>query len=321
MKRAPSVPLNASGQVPMAVIGVGYLGQHHARILGGLKGAELVAVCDILPEKKEEISEPLGARFFNDYRDLADHVSAVSIAVPTNLHYEIARFFLERGKGVLIEKPITADLKQASLLLELVQEKGLTLMVGHTERFNPAIIEARRHLDSPEFIESHRIGAFPGRSTDIDVLLDVMIHDIDLVLGTDRSGIKEVDAVGVAVLTDRIDIANARLKMHSGCVANLTASRVSQERLRKIRFFSRNQYLSVDCDKQKVRRVTLQRAEEGGKASIASEHLEIRQDEPLRIELECFVGNLINGTSPEVDGQAGLESLKAALAIRDCIVS
>ena len=236
----------------VAVVGVGHLGQHHARILASLPDAELVAVVDTNRARAEEIASANNTRALFDAKDLAGIVDAVSVAVPTELHLEVSAPLLASGVSVLVEKPMARSVAEADAMVAAASRSGALLAVGHTERFNPAVTAARPLLADPRFIEVHRLGAFPERSLDIDVVFDVMIHDLDVVLSLVNADVESIEAVGVPVLTGRVDIANARLKFANGCIANLTASRISRDRVRKIRFFQPAAYVSIDYAAQKV---------------------------------------------------------------------
>src|SRR5688500_10931998 len=220
----------------VAVVGVGHLGQHHARIYAAMEGVTLVGIADTNRARAEEIAAKYATAAFTDPRELIDRVDAVSVAVPTVAHLDVALPFLAARKAVLVEKPLAASLDEADRLIGAAEQAGALLAVGHTERFNPAVEAARPMIDAPRFIEVHRLGTFPERSLDIDVIFDLMIHDLDLLLALVRSEVVSVEAVGVNVLTPRTDIANARLRFASGCIANLTASRISRDRVRKHRF-------------------------------------------------------------------------------------
>src|SRR5689334_16657603 len=226
----------------VAVIGVGHLGRHHARLLATIPGVTLTAVVDTIPDRAVAAAEPAKARALTDFREVIDDVDAVTIAVPTEQHRDVAMPFLERGVAVLVEKPIARSLVEAQELLAAARASGAILAVGHTERYNPAVAAVLPLVTRPRFIEVHRLGAFPDRSLDIDVVFDLMIHDLDVILSMVKSEVAAVDAVGVPVLTSRYDIANARLRFADGCIANVTASRISRERVRKIRFFQADAY-------------------------------------------------------------------------------
>ena len=302
--------------VRIAVVGVGHLGRHHARILGALEGASLVAVVDTAAERAAEAAAATGARPLADYRDLFDQVDAVSIAVPTELHRDIAMPFLERGIAVLVEKPMARTLEEADQLVAAAQASGATLGVGHTERFNPAVAAVLPLTTSPRFIEVHRLGVFPDRSLDIDVVFDLMIHDLDIILALVRSDVVSIEAVGVPVLTPRFDIANARLRFASGCIANITASRISRERVRKIRFFQPDAYISIDYAAQEVEGWRLVR-KDGAKPRIEGGALPVERDEPLRRELADFVAAARDKRQPLVDAAAGRRALALATRIAE----
>jgi predicted dehydrogenase len=300
----------------VAVIGVGHLGRHHARILASLPGVELAAVVDTNRARADEVAAASGSIAHYDARELVEQVDAVTLAVPTDLHCEIALPFLESGVPVLVEKPMARTVGEADRMVAAANKARAVLAVGHTERFNPAVAAARPVLSDPRFIEVHRLGAFPDRSLDIDVVFDLMIHDLDVLLSLVQSDVESIDAVGVPVLTDRIDIANARLRFVNGCIANLTASRISRDRVRKIRFFQPSTYVSIDYATQKVEvwRVT---KGSGPKASIAGGELDVANEEPLRCELADFVDAVVSRRAPAVTGADGRRALALAQQITD----
>jgi predicted dehydrogenase len=298
----------------IAVIGVGHLGKHHARILASLPGVELVGVVDTNKSRADEIASANNTRPWYDARELAGKVDAVTIAVPTETHLEIARSFLTAGVPVLVEKPMTRTLEEADQLIDLAAKAGVPLAVGHTERFNPAVEVASTLLANPRFIEVHRLGAFPERSLDIDVVFDLMIHDLDVVLSLVNAEVTEIEAVGVPVLTGRVDIANARLKFANGCIANVTASRISRDRVRKIRFFQPMAYLSIDYAAQKVEMWKLVRGQ-GAMPSIEGGEVDVPGDEPLKRELADFVDAAATKRAPKVDGTQGRRALALATEI------
>ena len=300
----------------MAVIGVGYLGRHHARILSTLPGAELVAVVDTNRTRAEEMAAAHATRSFTDYRDVIGQVDAVSIAVPTGLHCAIAMPFLSAGIAVLVEKPMARSPAEAESMIAAARDAGAVLAVGHTERFNPAVEAARPLLADPRFIEVHRLGTFPERSLDIDVVFDLMIHDLDVVLSLVDAEVESIEAVGVPVLTGRVDIANARLRFANGCIANLTASRISRERVRKIRFFQPATYLSIDYAAQKVELWRLVRRD-GGMPSIQGGEVDVVNEEPLKRELADFVAAVRERRAPAVTGADGLRALSLAQRVTD----
>jgi predicted dehydrogenase len=298
----------------VGVIGVGHLGRHHARILSSLPGATLVAVVDTIGGRAAEIATVNRTRPLTDYEALLGQVDAVTIAAPTELHREIALPFLETGVPVLVEKPMARSLADADAMIEASAKAGAILAVGHTERFNPAVAAARERLTDPRFIEVHRLGTFPERSLDIDVVFDLMIHDLDVVLSLVQSEVDSIEAVGVPVLTGRVDIANARLRFANGCIANLTASRISRDRVRKIRFFQPMAYLSIDYAAQKVELWRLVIGE-GGAPAIEGGDVAVPYEEPLKRELADFVDAVVSRRPPVVTGQDGRRALALAEAI------
>jgi predicted dehydrogenase len=304
--------------VRVGVIGVGHLGRHHARLLAALPGVRLTGVVDILPDRAGAVAQASGTEPFTDYRALFGRVDAVTIAVPTAAHLEVARAFLQQGVHVLVEKPMTATLAEADEMIALAAESGATLAVGHTERFNPAIAAALPILATPRFIEVHRLSGFPERSLDIDVIFDVMIHDLDIVQAVDRSEVMSVDAIGVPVLTPRVDIANVRLKFASGCIANITASRISRDKIRKVRFFQPDMYVSVDYQAQELELWRL-RPVEGSRPAIEGGKLPVAADEPLGRELVDFVSSIRDGRPPGVTGEDGRKALALATRVAQAI--
>jgi len=306
----------AEGPLRVAVIGVGHLGKHHARLLAGIDGAQLTAVVDTDFERAAAAAGPTGARPFSDYRELLGLVDAVTVAVPTELHHEIALPFLESGISVLVEKPITRTVEEAAALIAAADISGATLAAGHTERYNPAVAAVMPLVSTPRFIEVHRLGVFPDRSLDIDVVFDLMIHDLDIILALVKSEVSAIEAVGVPVLTDKFDIANARLRFASGCIANVTASRISRERVRKIRFFQPDAYISIDYAEQSVEGYRLKR-HEGQRPEIQGGQLPVAREEPLKREIEDFVGAVRDKRAPLVSGEDGRRALALAQAIAD----
>jgi predicted dehydrogenase len=300
----------------LAVIGVGHLGRHHARILSSLPGAELVSVVDTYRSRAEEVATANRTRAVFDHRDLLGNVDAVTIAAPTEAHAEIGCAFLNAGVPVLVEKPLARTLAEADALIRAAAQARVALAVGHTERFNPAVDAARGLLTDPRFIEVHRLGAFPERSLDIDVVFDLMIHDLDVVLSLVRAEVSSIEAVGVPVLTDRVDIANARLRFANGCIANLTASRISRDRVRKIRFFQPAAYLSVDYAAQKVELWRLVKRD-GAAPAIEGGDVDVANEEPLKRELADFVAAVAQRRAPRVSGEDGRRALVLAQGIVD----
>jgi predicted dehydrogenase len=298
----------------IAVVGVGHLGRHHARILSSLAGVELTAVVDTNRERAEQVAAASGARPCCDYRDVLGRVDAVTLAVPTELHCEIALPFLKAAIPVLVEKPMARSLDEADAMIETAASGRVPLAVGHTERFNPAVAAVRPLLTDPRFIEVHRLGTFPERSLDIDVVFDLMIHDLDVVLSLVGSEVESIDTVGVPVLTGRVDIANARVRFANGCTANLTASRISRDRVRKIRFFQPMAYLSVDYAAQKVELWRLVKGN-GPIPAIEGGDVEVASEEPLKRELADFAEAVACGRAPLVTGQDGRRALALATEI------
>ncbi len=303
----------------LGVVGVGYLGRHHARIYADMEGVKLAGVVDVDEDRAAKIGGKYGVPHYVDYRDLLSGIDAVSIASPTVTHFEIARDFLQHGIDVLVEKPITATLPQAEELVRMAGMHQRILQVGHIERFNGAVRELARLVRNPGFIEVHRLGVFVDRATDVDVILDLMIHDIDIILSLVRSPVREIRANGVAVITPNVDIANARLAFENGCVANVTASRVSARPQRKMRFFQPDTYISLDFQAQTVecyRRVGDPRGYLSGQMpKIVREEVAIPKEEPLKVELSAFVEAVQDRLRPIVGGEEGLNALQVATDI------
>lgn len=297
----------------VGVIGVGAIGRNHARIYAALEDAELVGIVDADAARREALAAEFGTRAFASVAELAPLVDAASVAVPTVAHREVATELMQAGTHVLIEKPIAPTVDDARALSQLATERGLILQVGHIERFNPVLAELEKALDRPRFIESHRLSPFPNRSIDIGVVLDLMIHDLEIILHLVASPVTKFDAVGIQVLTPREDIANVRLRFANGCVANITASRISPERMRKIRVFQDNAYLSLDYAAQsgEIARLT--------PTGIVQEPVPVEPGEPLAAELAAFVACARDGRQPLVGGQEGARALELALAITEVI--
>ena len=297
----------------MGVAGVGAIGRNHARVLASLPGVKLAGIYDVETDRAAELAAEPGTRAAGSLAELASWTSAVTIATPTVYHYETGKALLAAGKHVLIEKPITDNTEQALELAALAKSKKLVLQVGHIERFNPVMSLLEERLTSPRFIEAHRLSPFPNRSVDIGVVLDLMIHDIEIVLNLVRSPIESIDAVGVPVLTRREDIANARLRFENGCVANLTASRISPERMRKLRVFQSDTYLSLDYQAQEGK---IYRRD--GMA-IVCEDVAVEKDEPLKLELAAFAECARHGLRPRVGGREAAAALDLAMRITNLI--
>jgi predicted dehydrogenase len=302
----------------VGVIGVGHLGRHHARLLSSLAGVELVAVVDTNRARADEVAAANLTRPLYDARELLGRVDAVTIAVPTERHRDIAMPFLTSGVPVLVEKPMARSLAEADEMVRAAGSAGSAFAVGHTERFNPAVETARPLVVDPRFIEVHRLGTLPGRSLDIDVVFDLMIHDLDVVLSLVRADVTSIEAVGVPVLTGRVDIANARLRFANGCIANVTASRISRDRVRKIRFFQPAAYLSIDYAAQKVEMWRLVIGD-GDRPSIQGGEVNVTNEEPLKRELADFVDAVVSRRAPMVTGEQGRRALALAQQITDRI--
>ena len=300
----------------VGVVGVGSLGRHHARILSALPDVSLAGVVDINRGRAEEVASAHGTRALFEARDLVGKVDAVTIAVPTAVHAEVALPFLEAGVPALVEKPIARTIGEADTMIAAAARRGVALAVGHTERFNPAVAAAQSVLVDPRFIEVHRLGAFPERSLDIDVVFDLMIHDLDVALSLVRADVEAIEAVGVPVLTGRVDIANARLRFANGCIANLTASRISRDRVRKIRFFQPSTYVSIDYAARKVEVWRLVKGA-GPLPSIEGGEIPVADDEPLKLELQDFVDAVAARRPPLVTGEQGRRALALAQQIAD----
>lgn len=290
----------------IGVIGVGYLGCQHARILSSISECRLTCVVDIDKEKADRVAKEYNTIPIYNWKDAIPLIDLAVVATPTLTHFEISKGLIEKGKHVLVEKPITEKIEEAEELVDCARKTGMLLQVGHVERFNPALREARKIIENPRFIEVHRLGTFSHRSIDIDVVLDLMIHDIDIVLDIVRSEPSEMKSAGAKVLTSKIDIANSRIEFNSGCVANLTASRVYGRKVRKLRIFQPFKYISVDYKDQEVKVYSLQ------DFSIKEEVLQIEKAEPLRIELLNFLKSVNGKGGKGVTGEEGLKALRLA---------
>jgi predicted dehydrogenase len=317
------------------VVGVGHIGRNHARILSELPGVKFAALLDSDPARAREIASAYGAEPVADLDAFADRIDAASIATPTPAHFPIASALIQRGKHVLIEKPIAENADQARELVALAARHGVILQVGHIERFNPVLSALEQRLDHPRFIEAHRLSPYPNRSTEIGVVLDLMIHDLEIILHLVKSPVASVDAVGIAVLSQREDIANARLRFENGCVANVTASRISPERMRKLRVFQENAYLSLDygaqsgyifrlADAGAIESSLLKKLLAGKDSTIVSEFagrkivrepVEIEKGEPLKREIEAFLKCCAEGAEPAVSGRQATLALELAVEI------
>ena len=310
----------STAKIRVGVVGVGHLGRHHARLYAAHPETTLVAVADHDLDRAKAIADEYGCDACASASELVGQVTAASIATPTVDHRPAALTLLAGGADVLIEKPIAPSLDDADAILDAARRADRLVMVGHTERFNPAIAALSRVVDAPRFVEIHRLAAFTARSTDVDVILDLMIHDLDLLLWFDGTEPQSVDAVGVAALTDKIDIANARIRFASGCVANVTASRISAEPLRRIRVFQSRTYVGCDTGEKKVERFRLVIGSDR-KPTIQHERLPVEDGEPLALELTDFVNAVRTRTPARIDGLAGRRALELALRVRAAIAS
>lgn len=310
--------------IRVGVLGVGSLGQHHARVYTQLPGCQLVGIVDPDPARAAEIAKKNKCQAFAKPADLLGQVDAVSVVVPTALHTPVAKPFLDAGVHCLVEKPITIDLAEADLLIEAARKSGALLQVGHIERFNPALLAIKEHQDEPLFIRADRLGPYSPRNTDIDVVLELMIHDLDIVLAMVGRKVLKVEAVGLAVLSRTEDIADVRLEFEGGCVANLTASRVTMDKQRKIRLFTRKGYLSVDYLAKTAKRYTLKEGADPTQAGsliglysmVESETLKIKDEEQLKLELASFLDAIKNKKRPVVSGEDGRDAVALGLQIR-----
>ncbi len=304
-----------SESIKAGVIGVGYLGKHHARIYNDLRGVKLVGISDIDRKSGISIAKNLGVPFFNETEELLKSIEVVSISTPTPTHYRLVKEALLSGVHTLVEKPITKTLDEADELISLAQNSGTILQVGHIERFNPAIIAVSGFIKEPMFIDAQRIATYDERGTDIAVVLDLMVHDIDIVLSFLKSDVKKIEAIGVPVLSDEYDIANARLNFENGAVAVFTASRVSYKKERNIRVFQKNMYISVDCLSHKAD-VWIKR-EMAGKPYVTRKEIEIIPREPLRAEIESFIECVRKRCRPVVSGEDGRRAIEIAYKIME----
>ena len=304
----------AENVTAVAVIGVGYLGKFHAEKYAATPKANLVAVVDTDESRARQIGAQCGADALTDYRELFGRVQCVSVAVPTRFHFQVARDFIDAGIDVLVEKPLTADIAEARELVAAAKRKNVILQVGHLERFNPAIRRLEGVIREPKFVECHRLAPFVERGTDVDVVLDLMIHDIDVISSLVRSPVECLEAVGVPVLTDKPDIANARIKFANGCIANVTSSRVSIKRERKIRFFQPDAYISIDYDQRRAQ-IYHKPAPGAGWLDIRAENIEIKDGDALADEIDSFLDCVRGRTLPLVDGAEGLRALEIASMI------
>jgi predicted dehydrogenase len=297
-------------KIRIAVVGVGEFGRNHVRVVGQSERAELVAIVDTNSARAAEVASANGCAALSDFRALAGKVDAAIVAVPTSAHAEVGCSLIKSGIDVLVEKPIAPDLASADQLIRAAESHGRILQVGHLERFNPAVIALERVARLPLFFEIHRLSVFSPRSLDIDVVLDLMIHDIDILLSLVPGEIEEIRAAGISILTPRVDIANVRLQFQGGCVANITASRVSTDRVRKLRLFQPHQYISVDYGRQDAAVFSV-----GENRQISFEQLPVTKIEPLALQFDSFLNSVETRQTPKLSGHVGRLNLRIALAI------
>ena len=308
---------NGSEKLKAAVIGVGYLGRFHAQKFQLNPAVDLIGVVDTDARRAAEVAAEVGAQAFTEYREVLPQLDLVSIVVPTQHHYSVARDCFEAGCHVLLEKPVTQTVAEANELIEIANNKGLVFQVGHLERFNPAVMALKDVLKNPQFIESHRLAPFKPRGTDVNVVLDLMIHDIDILLSMVPHPMKTINSVGVPVLSEEVDIANARLQFENGCVANVTASRASRETMRKMRIFQQDAYISIDFQS---REISIYRKKKGlnlipGLPNVGVEKRSFGQGDPLKDEIDAFIAAVRDGTQPLVSGADGKRALEVAIQI------
>ena len=301
-------------KIKVGVIGIGHLGNYHLQKYQKLEICEITAVADMITDRAQKAAEIYKCAAFSDYRDMLGQVDAVSIAVLTSEHYKVASYFLAAGVDVLIEKPICATLEEADELIGLAKKKNLILQVGFVERFNPAIMALENVIEKPMFIEAHRLHPFFERGTDVDVILDLMIHDLDIILKFVNSPITGVEAVGVPILSDKIDISNVRISFASGCIANITASRISAKTMQKIRFFGPEGYHSVDCQKREILSLS-KRKNEAGQQQIVQNNIEVGSHDSLEEEIRSFINAVVNRSKPLISGEDARKSLELAIDI------
>ena len=324
METNQSSKIKGQSLIRTAVIGVGSLGQHHARNyseLAELGTTEFIGVCDTNEANAKTIAEKSNCQYFTDWRDLLDKVDAVSIVTPTESHCEIACAFLEKGVNVLVEKPIARTLAEADLMIKTAEKSGAKIMVGHLERYNPAMVALRPHVTKPLYFEIHRVSPFPNRSLDVDVVLDVMIHDLDAIqwlVGADVK-VSEIRAVGIPVISNKVDAANARIEFENGAVANITASRIGTEKIRKTRFYQTNSYVVLDYATKFASVTSLAPDAPIPLLGIKINRLVIEDIEPLQAELTAFIDALIHDKTPPITAEDGRRALSLALGVLDKI--
>lgn len=304
-------------KVKIAVIGIGYLGEFHAQKYKANKNADLIGIVDTNKQRSEEISNKIGVKSYNDYKSIIDQVDAVSIVVPTNLHYKIAKFFIENKKHVLIEKPFASNAAEARKLKKISEKNKTILQIGHLERFNKAFVELKNKVKNPLFIECNRISPFKIRGTEVDVIMDLMIHDLDIIMSINKSKIKNIQASGISVLTSKTDIANARIVFEDNCVCNLSSSRISDKIERKMRVFQKNSYFSLDYQNSSLG--TYKKIKNKNAVSIEKKEKSFPQNDSLKDEIDSFVKCIKNNKKAVVDASDGLNALTYALKISNLI--
>ena len=304
-------------KVKIAVIGIGYLGEFHAQKYKANEDADLIGIVDTNKQRSEEISNKIGVKSYNDYKSIIDQVDAVSIVVPTNLHYKIAKFFIENKKHVLIEKPFASNTAEARKLKNISEKNQTILQIGHLERFNKAFIELKDKVKNPLFIECNRISPFKIRGTEVDVIMDLMIHDLDIIMSINKSKIKNIHASGISVLTNKTDIANARIVFEDNCVCNLSSSRISDKIERKMRVFQKNSYFSLDYQNSSLG--TYKKIKNKNVISIEKKEKSFPQNDSLKDEIDSFVKCIKNNKKAVVDASDGLNALTYALKISNLI--
>lgn len=309
-----------SKKVRVGVVGVGYLGRFHALIYSRMPQVDLVGVVDTDAERARQVAQEAGCQAFANQDELLGRVDAVSIVAPTSLHLQCARPFLERGVHMLLEKPIAHTREDGKAIVALAESSGAVLQIGHLERFNAGVMELARRIERPRFIEAHRMSGFSERATDVDVVSDLMIHDIDIILALVKSDIASISAVGTPVLTSHVDIANARVEFTNGTVANVIASRVSEGPMRRIRVFQPNAYLALDFAAQTLDMARPEPRDDQPWPDIARERVQVEPVKPLDAELDAFIATACGGEPPLVDGWVGLEALDVALQVREKIL-
>ena len=305
-----------SEKIRVGVVGVGYLGRFHALIYSRMPDVELVGIVDTDADKASSVAEECGCQVFNSPQDLLGKIDAVSIVVPTTLHLQESKPFLQAGVHMLLEKPIASSVEEGQEIVRLADEAGVILQIGHLERFNAGVMALADRIVRPRFIEAHRMGGFVARATDVDVVSDLMIHDIDIILSLVKSEITSISAVGTPVLTSHVDIANARLEFANGTVANVIASRVSEKKMRRIRVFEENRYESLDFIEQRIETAYPKPKPGEEWPEVVVEKLDIDPVKPLDAELDAFVESVRSGASPLVDGSVGQEALEVALKVK-----